>query len=323
MTVATGGRLNGTTNLGTASVTVADGQTLTLSAAQADAVTIGSSGGGTNDGSVVITAVTGSEDLTDISSGSGSISATLATGSDISSAALGNVSVLGLENDASSSMIIAQHALVTSGVGNNQIILTDAGTLSGTTFIESYQLANGVNTFTTSSNGNTVVGGNDVDNLNGAGAVDDLRGGEGDDVISAGAGADSITGGTGADNLTGGDGADIFKFVSGDTDVVSPSDIIADFSTLDGDQISIGETVGNITIADGELLVLPTFKTAATEAFDGTGADVYIAYNVSGLGDALIAVDTSGDGSFGAGDLLIKLLNVDGSDDILSGDIIA
>ena len=323
VTVATGGTLNGTTNLGTASVTVADGQTLTLSAAQADAVTIGSSGGGTNDGSVVITAVTGSEDLTDISSGSGSISATLATGSDISSAALGNVSVLGLENDASSSMIIAQHALVTSGVGNNQIILTDAGTLSGTTFIESYQLANGVNTFTTSSNGNTVVGGNDVDNLNGAGAVDDLRGGEGDDVISAGAGADSITGGTGADNLTGGDGADIFKFVSGDTDVVSPSDIIADFSTLDGDQISIGETVGNITIADGELLVLPTFKTAATEAFDGTGADVYIAYNVSGLGDALIAVDTSGDGSFGAGDLLIKLLNVDGSDDILSGDIIA
>ena len=49
--------------------------------------------------------------------------------------------------------------------------------------------------------------------------------------------------------------------------------------------------------------------------------DVFIAYNVSELGDALMAVDHNTNGTFDDGDTFVKLLGIDLVSEILTSDV--
>ena len=294
-------------------VTVGNGFTMTLAAIKATGETI------TGDGAVIVTGIDGSTNLSNVNP-NGGVTASIANSADISgSSNLGNVDNFTFVSGADARMTIAQHAKVNAAAGDNTVTLNDAGTATAFTGVETYNLADGANTFTMANSGQTVVGGSGVDQITGGTGIDNITGGASDDVISAGLGADVITGGTGNDTMTGGDGADRFVFASGDTSSTVADEKILDFTT-GSDELDFGEAAGDVTIVDGSLMVVSTFLTNAGNAFDG-GLDVYIAYNISGINDALVAVDHNKDGSWGAGDTLIKLSGLNEEADILSTDI--
>ncbi|MCT4559256.1 MAG: type I secretion protein [Pelagimonas sp.] len=84
------------------------------------------------------------------------------------------------------------------------------------------------------------------DNLNGGSGADTLLGGEGNDYLNGSSGNDVLSGGGGRDRLylgagddtaTGGAGADRFIFRSNDLD--GGTDVIADFSIVEGDLVDL------------------------------------------------------------------------------------
>ncbi|MDC1410942.1 M10 family metallopeptidase C-terminal domain-containing protein, partial [Amylibacter sp.] len=168
--------------------------------------------------------------------------------------------------------------------------------------------------------GQTVVGNIGIDLITGGNGDDRISGMEGADILRGGDGADIITGGTGSDNLSGEDGSDIFVFASGDTSYEVTDETITDFET-GFDKLDFGSGIDAFVIEDGSSMVLSTFKDAAEATFTVGDMDVYIAYNVSGLNDALVAVDHNKDGSFNLGDTLIKLSDISLDTEILVGDI--
>lgn len=146
-----------------------------------------------------------------------------------------------------------------------------------------------------------------------------INGDTGADTIIGTAGNDVITGGVGADNLTGGAGADTFVFATGATGItLATADTITDFATA-ADFISTSKAAGAGTIANGGALAaaadqgLAAFIVAADAVLTaGAGNDdVYIAYNVAGLGNAYLVVDENDNGSVDAGDTLVVLTGVD------------
>jgi len=297
----------------TVSTSIDNGVTLTIAAAKVSGKTV------TGDGSIIVTGIDGSTDLQNVNP-NGGVTASIADAADISgSTKLSTVDNFTFESGADVTMNISQNAKVNAAAGDNTVTLSDTGIATAFTDVETYNLADGSNTFTLANSGQTVVGGSGVDQITGGTGIDNITGGASDDVISAGLGADVITGGTGNDTMTGGDGADRFVFASGDTSTTVADEKILDFTT-GSDELDLGEAVGDVTIVDGSLMVLSTFLTNAGNAFDG-GLDVYIAYNISGINDALVAVDHNKDGSWGAGDTLIKLSGLNEEADILSTDI--
>ena len=81
-----------------------------------------------------------------------------------------------------------------------------------------------------------LVGGTANDTISGGAGRDTIIAGAGADRIEAGAGNDVITGGYGADYISGGRGADIFRY---GTVEEMRGDVIADFSTAQGDKIDL------------------------------------------------------------------------------------
>lgn len=150
-------------------------------------------------------------------------------------------------------------------------------------------------------------------------ATASFTGSAGADTIVGTAGANTITGGAGADALTGGAGADTFVFATGATGItLATADTITDFATA-ADFISTSKAAGAGTIANGGALAAGvdsglTAFIAAADAVLTAGAgndDVYVAYNVAGLGNAYLVVDEDDNGSVNAGDTLIVLTGVD------------
>ncbi|MHC8288668.1 M10 family metallopeptidase C-terminal domain-containing protein [Pseudomonas sp. XS1P51] len=89
---------------------------------------------------------------------------------------------------------------------------------------------------------NNVLTGNDGNNS--------LNGGAGNDLLDGGAGNDTLIGGLGTDTLTGGAGADLFVFNAlYELGIGGFSDIITDFSTLDGDKIDLSKFDANLLSA--------------------------------------------------------------------------
>jgi len=139
------------------------------------------------------------------------------------------------------------------------------------------------------------------------------------DYTGGSAGADTIVNAAGVQTLTGGAGADDFVFASGDTGItLATADTIADFVTT-SDDIEMG-TPGSYTEADGAALVEATFLTAAAGAFDGTGTDIYVAYNAAASGDAWAMIDMDEDGAVSAGDSFIVLTGINLAGEIDSVD---
>ena len=77
------------------------------------------------------------------------------------------------------------------------------------------------------------------------------------------------------------------------------------------------DTSGNAATATA----LETARNIGGVSFDGTGKDVYVLYNVSGIGDGIIAVDMDESGDLNSNDVLIKLSGLNEETDILSTDI--
>lgn len=102
-----------------------------------------------------------------------------------------------------------------------------------------------------------------------------LRGLAGDDKIQGLGGNDTIVGGAGIDKMFGGDGADIFKFVSID-DLSSNGDVIADFSSAEGDKIDLSE--------------IQDLNFIGASAFTGLGFEVR-------FDNGVLEIDANGDGT--------------------------
>jgi hypothetical protein len=228
----------------------------------------------------------------------------------------GNISALDLTaassivldtNNSSTTMTTTQNALVASGQGTNTITLSNNGTTNGVAGIENYVLSSaGANSFTLASNTAQVTGGSN------------------NDTIVGGTGVSTIIGGQGVDILSGDTGADTFSFSTGHTGQTAlTADRILDFTT-NSDKIKVNATLGDVeVVADGVNMLFSAFVTAASTSFDGTGVDVYAAYNVSGSGDTYVAVDHDASGTFNTGDSLIILNNLNQDAQLVAGDFIA
>ena len=81
------------------------------------------------------------------------------TATNISTATLTGVEQVNLGSGVNATMKIAQNALVNTAGGTNTITLSDAGSATGVSAVEAYQLADGGNVFTVVSGNNSITGG--------------------------------------------------------------------------------------------------------------------------------------------------------------------
>lgn len=169
--------------------------------------------------------------------------------------------------------------------------LTDSQTFS----VGIRDVVDGV-TLTGTSAANTLTGGAGDDVINGLGGNDTLRGGAGADWIDGGNNNDVIIGGAGADRLTGGTGADTFTYQNLSDSSLANLDFITDFSTSQGDRISLSAIDANANIAGNQ-----AFTFIGTAEFSNVAGQ--LRYFQSG-GDTFITGDVNGDG---VGDFLIQL----------------
>lgn len=143
------------------------------------------------------------------------------------------------------------------------------------------------NKITGNAGGDTLLGMGGNDNLVGGAGADVLSGGAGNDNLVGGAGADTLIGGPGADTLSGGAGADVFVFGPGDFSDGS-HDRIVDFSSADGDKISLKDLDAN-TLKAGD----QAFSFIGAAAFHHVAGELH--YEVGG-GLMHVMGDTNGDG---------------------------
>ena len=78
---------------------------------------------------------------------------------------------------------------------------------------------------------------NDTITVNGTGAADSITGTIQRDTINGSGGIDTLKGGTSADTISGGAGADTFVYAEVADSTAAARDIIADFSSADGDKL--------------------------------------------------------------------------------------
>jgi Ca2+-binding RTX toxin-like protein len=133
-----------------------------------------------------------------------------------------------------------------------------------------------------------------------------ITGGAGDDVliasaakdtISGGSGADKIDGGGAADTLTGGAGADTFQYSSGDAQFGS-EDTITDFTT-GTDKIEINVTNTNATFKANFNKSTTGVNMASFLTTNEDGEAVYDSKN------GTLIVDLNGDGALGGNDIFV------------------
>ena len=93
------------------------------------------------------------------------------SGVDISAVTMTDVDNVGLDTDAGGTMTVAQHNVINSAAGTNQVTLTDTGTFTANADVETYVLkASGGTTITLSAAGQNVTTGADgADTINVAG----------------------------------------------------------------------------------------------------------------------------------------------------------
>lgn len=164
--------------------------------------------------------------------------------------------------------------------------------------------------------GNAISGNQGSNYLSGAGGQDVLSGGEGQDTLRGGVGADLLSGGAGddrlngdwgRDTLTGGAGSDVFVFTeghSGSTD--STADVITDFTPGDRIDLSLIDAVaGNDQANDSFTLVQSLGGIAGQAAVQQLGFDRLIVLDMTGDGQADLAIRLAGSGALGAADFLL------------------
>lgn len=96
-----------------------------------------------------------------------------------------------------------------------------------------------------------IYGNNETDNIDGGAGDDTIYGGQNNDTIYGGSGNDEIHGNRNDDLLIGEDGSDTFVFGAAD----QGADTIADFSSADGDLLSLPGDYTTSVNDDGDLLI--------------------------------------------------------------------
>lgn len=131
-----------------------------------------------------------------------------------------------------------------------------------------------------------LFGGLGLDTLYGGGGNDRLFGGDplladpgGDDNLFGGSGADSLYGGVGDDILDGGGGADVLVLGAGADAIVfavgSGRDLVADFSTMDGDLLQLNANLlGGAATGAAVVAAFATVNTTARVVLDFGGGAV-------------------------------------------------
>jgi Ca2+-binding RTX toxin-like protein len=191
---------------------------------------------------------------------------------------------------------------------NNALSVTATGT-AGADVIDFSAFGRGV-TLSAGNGADNVFGTSSADTLNGDADGDFLSAGAGADAIDGGAGNDTLVGEAGADSLTGGAGDDIFSFSGGDTGLTfATRDVITDLGATDVIRTVAGGGAATYAAQDGAALDFNAFVAAANVALDGA-VRIFAAYNFNNSGNALVAIDVDGDGTFNVNDLLIELTGV-------------
>ena len=141
---------------------------------------------------------------------------------------------------------------------------------------------------------NELYGDSGKDNLYGYEGNDELRGGDGDDGLNGGANNDRLIGGRGKDMLTGGTGADTFVFhailASVDSALdTARSDVITDFSRVQGDKIDLSSMDANPDLAGNQ-----AFTFIGGSDYSGTAGEI----RTSQIdGNSWVSGDIDGDGN--------------------------
>jgi len=134
-------------------------------------------------------------------------------------------------------------------------------------------------------------GGDGADTLDGGAGNDSLRGGAGNDDLSGGTGNDIVSGGAGSDVVRGGAGADTFAFLLRDIAPLAETtgDVIAEFSSAEGDRIDLSAIDANRLVAKDQ-----AFTFIGSTAFSKVAGE--LRYEVVGPNDIYLSGDTNGDG---------------------------
>ncbi|HAG73398.1 MAG TPA: hypothetical protein DCL66_14465, partial [Gammaproteobacteria bacterium] len=154
-------------------VSIASGGVLTIDAAAITGEAV------TGAGAITVKGVDGSTNLANVNPTT--VTATVVSDVNLSgNNDLGNIDNLVLQSGIDVTLTIAQQNKITAATDNNTVTLSNAGTFSGSQFVEEYQLASAANNvFTTNAAGQTVTGGSEADTIIGSAGVDILRGGSG------------------------------------------------------------------------------------------------------------------------------------------------
>ncbi|MBL6456713.1 hypothetical protein JMJ55_15360, partial [Belnapia sp. T6] len=165
-------------------------------------------------------------------------------------------------------------------------------------------------------------GGDHADLLSGGAGNDQLYGGAGRDTLDGGAGNDYLEGDGGGDSLIGGTGADVFNLQplnlasAPDWSVLSGMDTIADFSSAEGDKLTLGDGDGTFNPYGIGLGLVWQGSTAAQTSLTaglslpgaGTLPLTYSAYWVpDAVAGGWLVVDVNRDGVLDGGDLAVRL----------------
>lgn len=184
-----------------------------------------------------------------------------------------------------------------NALDNRMVGSAGADNISGGAGNDSIQGMDGNDTLRGEEGKNNLNGGTGNDRLFGGDDGDTLIGGDGADQIWGGARKDSIEGGVGDDLLAGGGGADLFVFRD---ESFGDQDVIADFSSKDGDKIGLSLLDANLGTDTND-----AFRFVGTNAFSGHAGELRFEQNADGV---VCAADMTGDG---LADLTITLTGVD------------
>ncbi|MGV3550393.1 calcium-binding protein [Rhizobium sp.] len=143
------------------------------------------------------------------------------------------------------------------------------------------------------------IGSERADIIGGTNDRNVLAGLRGDDQIFGFGGNDVIEGGDGADFLRGGTGADRFVYANVNDSSSGAIDVIADFSSAEGDKIDLAGIEGS-----------DSFVFLGTGAFTGRGGEIrfnagFIFVDTDGNGNADMIIDMNGLASMANTDFLV------------------
>jgi Ca2+-binding RTX toxin-like protein len=144
--------------------------------------------------------------------------------------------------------------------------------------------------------------------------INAARGSAFGDVLTGGAGDDVITGGNGRDTMAGGTGADRFGFsitsTRGAASSATSPDLITDYTVLEGDQIRLSSTLGDVVwrgFTGFSLTALVSEVALGGQVKPASPIAWFIPIAPSAGKGGWLAVDENGDGTLQMGEFAVRL----------------